>query len=142
MVALYAAIVLLFSLPSMQKALADGAAHVLSKQLHSKVEIGSINLGLLNRLVVSDVEIYGPSGVRMASIARVSASINWASLFSEQIEIGTAQLFGTKVWHYLRVEDLCLYYLSVKDGSEQPFSAVISFFAWVCEECLENDITF
>lgn len=100
MVALYAAIVLLFSLPSMQKALADGAAHVLSKQLHSKVEIGSINLGLLNRLVVSDVEIYEPSGVRMASIARVSASINWASLFSGQIEIGTAQLFGTKVVLY------------------------------------------
>ena len=99
-VALYAAIVLLFSLPFMQQALADWTSHVLTGQLKSKVEIGSINLGLLNRIIVNDMTIYEPTGKQMAHVARVSASIDLLSLLAGRIDIGTAQLFGTKATLY------------------------------------------
>lgn len=99
-VALYAAIVLLFSLPFMQNALANWTANILSNELNTKVEIKSISLGFLNRIIISDITIYEPTGNKMASIARASASINLLSLFSNQIDIGTAQLFGTEATLY------------------------------------------
>ena len=98
--AVYAAIVLLFSLPFMQHALAGWTANILSKELKSDVEIGGINLGLLNRVIVNDLIIHEPSGKQMASIARVSASINLFSLLSGKIDIGTAQLFGVQASLY------------------------------------------
>ena len=89
----------------MQDALANWTADMLSKQLGSKGEIGSVNLGFLNRVVVNDLTLYEPSGKKMASIARVSASINPIALMSGRVDIGTAQLFGTKATLYKDTPD-------------------------------------
>ena len=86
-VATYAAIVLLFSLPFIQNKLANWTANILSNELKSKVEIGNINLGFLNRIIVNDMAIYEPDGKPMASIARVSASINLFSLVSGKMKV-------------------------------------------------------
>ena len=102
---LYAAIVLLFSLPFMQNKLAGWTADVLSKQLKSKVEIGGINIGLLNRVIVNDVVLYEPSGEQFASIARVSANVSPSLLLTGKISIGTAQLFGVKAKLYKQTPD-------------------------------------
>ena len=99
-IAIYATIVLLFSLPFMQDALASWTADVLSKQLKAPVEIGSINLGLLNRVIVNDIKVCEPSGEPMMTIARASANINLMSLLSGNVNIGTAQLFGAKATLY------------------------------------------
>ena len=104
-VALYATIVLLFSLSFMQERLAIWTAGILSEQLKSKVEIGSVNLGFFNRVIINDVVVYEPSGKKMANIARVSASINLFSLLSGQVDIGTAQLFGAKAALYKETPD-------------------------------------
>lgn len=98
--AIYATIVLLFSLTAMQRKLAEAAAGALSDTFHSKVEIGSVNLGFLNRVIVNDLVLYEPSGKEMMTVARVSASINLLSLCGGQIDIGTAQLFGVKATLY------------------------------------------
>lgn len=89
----------------MQSALANWISNILSEQLKSKVEIKSVNLGFLNRVVVNDMTIYEPDGLKMASIARVSASINLFSLTSGQVNIGTAQLFGAKATLYKDTPD-------------------------------------
>ena len=89
----------------MQDALANWTADMLSKQLGSKVEIGSVNLGFLNRVVVNDLTLYEPNRKKMASIARVSASINPIALMSGRVDIGTAQLFGTKATLYKDTPD-------------------------------------
>ena len=104
-VAIYAAIVLLFSLPFMQRALANWTADLLSEQLGSKVEIGSVNLGFLNRVIINDLTLYEPNGKKMASIARASASIDLLELLSNRVDIGTAQLFGTKATLYKETPD-------------------------------------
>ena len=89
----------------MQSALANWTANMLSKQLGAKVEIGSVNLGFLNRMIVNDVTLYEPNGQKMASIARVSASIDLLALLSNRVDIGTAQLFGTKATLYKETPD-------------------------------------
>lgn len=104
-VAIYAGIVLLFSLPFMQSALASWTANILSQQLKSKVEIGSINLGFLNRVIVNDMTLYEPDGKQMATIARMSATIDLLALLSGQVNIGTAQLFGAKATLYKETPD-------------------------------------
>lgn len=98
-------VILLFSLPVMQKNLASWTASVLEGQLDSKVEIGSINIGFLNKLIVNDVVIYEPSGKKMVQVARVGASVNLISLLSGKIEINTAQLFGTNATLYKETPD-------------------------------------
>ena len=99
-VALYATIVLLFSLPVMQQKLADAVESLLTDTFKSKVEIGSVNLGFLNKVIVNDMVVHEPSGKEMARVARVSANINLVSLLCGQIDIGTAQLFGIKATLY------------------------------------------
>ena len=61
MVAIYAAVVLLFSLPFMQHALANWTANLLTEQLGAKVAIGSANLGFLNRVILNDLTLYEPT---------------------------------------------------------------------------------
>jgi hypothetical protein len=89
----------------MQSALANWTANMLSEQLGAKVEIGSVSLGFLNRVVVNDLTFYEPSGQKMASIARASASIDLLELLSNRVNIGTAQLFGTKATLYKETPD-------------------------------------
>ena len=57
---------------------------MLSEQLGSKVEIGSVNLGFLNRIIVNDLTLYEPNGKKMASIARASASIDLLEALAHQ----------------------------------------------------------
>lgn len=103
----------------MQQALAGWTANILSKQLKSKVEIGSVNLGFLNRVIVNDMVVYEPTGKQMASIARVSASINLFSLLSGQVNIGTAQLFGVNATLYKDTPDSQPNYLFLIDAFQK-----------------------
>ena len=125
MVAVYAAIVLLFSLPFMQTALASWTASLLTAQLKSKVDIGSVNLGFLNRIIVNDITVYEPNGKIMGTIARMSASIDLISLLSGQIDIGTAQLFGIKATLYRETPESAPNYQFIidafaKEEQEEP----------------------
>ena len=119
MVAVYAAIVLLFSLPFMQTALASWTASLLTAQLKSKVDIGSVNLGFLNRIIVNDITVYEPNGKTMGTIARMSASIDLISLLSGQIDIGTAQLFGIKATLYRETPESAPNYQFIIDAFAQ-----------------------
>ena len=119
MVAVYAAIVLLFSLPFMQTALASWTASLLTAQLKSKVDIGSVNLGFLNRIIVNDITVYEPSGKPLGTIARMSASIDLISLLSGQIDIGTAQLFGIKATLYRETPESVPNYQFIIDAFAQ-----------------------
>lgn len=103
----------------MQSALANWTANMLSQQLGAKVEIGSVNLGFLNRMVVNDVTLYEPNGKKMASIARVSASIDLFSLLSGKVDISTAQLFGTKATLYKETPDSPPNYQFIVDAFKQ-----------------------
>jgi len=100
LIAIYASLILLFSLPLVQKQMASGIAGVLSKQLQSQVEIGSVNLGFLTRIIINDLTLNDRQGVRMLKVARLSASINYVELAQGNIVVPTAQLFSPRVVLY------------------------------------------
>lgn len=98
---IYASIVVLFNIPFMQRKTADWVADLLSRQIHSNVEIGSINLGFLNSIIINDVCIEDRNGKEMLKVARLSASINLFKLITNgKIDISTAQLFGAHAYLY------------------------------------------
>lgn len=95
----------MFSLPVVQLKVADIIEENLSEMLNTRVSVGRINMGLFNRLIVDDFEIFEPDGQRILSVGRVSGSIELFSLINGKINIGTAQLFGAKAVLYKETKD-------------------------------------
>lgn len=105
-IGIYAAILVLFNMPFMQKMLADWTANALSEQLNTKVEIESINVGFLNRVIINDLYVEDQDQKEMLKVARLSASIDIISLISDgKIEISSAQLFGAKANLYKKTQE-------------------------------------
>lgn len=92
---IYATIIVLLNLPFMQKFIAKKVANTLSEELNTKVSIGSVNVGFLNRIIVNDLEAEDQKGVMMLKAGRVSASLDFMRTIRGQISIPSAQLFGT-----------------------------------------------
>lgn len=87
----------LLHLPSVQGVIGEKTAAALSEKLNTHVEIGSVNIGMLNRIIIDDVMIEDQDKQEMLSASRLSAKIDLASLFSGKISITSAQFFGTKL---------------------------------------------
>lgn len=104
-IGIYAAIIFLLNLPFMQNFMAARVASVLSDELDTKVEIGNVNIGFLNRIIISDIDIQDQAHKPLLKVARVSASINVWSLINGKIDIPTAQLYGTNISLYRETPD-------------------------------------
>ena len=58
----YFGVIAVLSLPFIQKRLSVFAAQELSRIMHTEVSIGSIDLGLLNRVIIQNVYLEDKSG--------------------------------------------------------------------------------
>lgn len=72
-------------------------ANELTSILHSKLTIGRINIGLLNRIIVDDLLLDDQSGKEMLKVARLSAKFDILPLFRGKISISNVQLFGFNI---------------------------------------------
>lgn len=91
---LYAAIVVLLHIPYVQQFAGKEVSTALARKLGTEVEIGRIDLGLFNRVVIDDVLIYDKAHKKMLRAARLSAKIDFLPLTRGQISISSAQIFG------------------------------------------------
>lgn len=91
---IYALSIVLLNIPAIQNYCAIQTSHVLEKKLGTKVHIGRINVGLLNRIIIDDVRIDDQNHRKMLSSHRVSAKLSLLSLFKGEISINSAQIFG------------------------------------------------
>ncbi|MBQ9641991.1 MAG: translocation/assembly module TamB domain-containing protein [Bacteroidaceae bacterium] len=66
----------------------------MSEKLETKVEIGNITPGFLNRIILNDLTLNDRQGVQMLKVSRISASINYLELMRGNIVLPTAQLFS------------------------------------------------
>ena len=82
-------------IPLVQTAIAGKTADILAKTLDTKVEIGRIDLGMLNRLVIDNTVIYDQSGKQMVKAARLAVKIDLLELLNGRISISSAQMFST-----------------------------------------------
>lgn len=91
---LYLAVTILVNLPFVQSALGSEIARLCSRKLGTRVFVGRVDLGLLNRVIIDDVRIQDQKGHQMLLASRLSVSVNYVQLAQGRIAISSAQLFG------------------------------------------------
>ena len=79
LVSLYAVVMIAIRIPRVQQYIGEKAAQAVGEKLGTKVEVGQIDLGFLNRLILDDVVIYDQQQQRMISAARITAKIDFSS---------------------------------------------------------------
>ena len=96
LIALYCGLILLVSMPFIQRAMGDFVSKTLSDKLHTHVSVGSVRLGLFNRFIIDDIAIKDQDSQDLLTVARTTASIEVLPLLEGKIVVNTAQIFGLK----------------------------------------------
>ena len=91
---LYVLVMLFTHIPACQTFLGKKTAQVIGEVLGTKVSIGRVDLGFLNRVIIDDVMVYDQQQQIMLSAARLSARFDILPLTQGRISISSAQLFG------------------------------------------------
>ena len=96
LICLYIICIVSFRIPLVQRLLGGWISSAISARIGSKAEIGRVEVGLFNRMIVDDVVIYDQEDEMMLKASRVSAKIDVLPLFKGHIGISSAQLFGLR----------------------------------------------
>ena len=102
LVSLYALVVVLLHIPSVQRFVGSGVAGELSAMLGTEVSVGRVELGLFNRLIVDNVLVRDQQGHEMVRSARLAVKIELMPLGEGRISVASVQVFGTHVSLYRR----------------------------------------
>lgn len=90
----YFGLIALLNLPAVQHRISTYAARELTRLTQAEVSIGNVDLGLLNRVVIQNVQIKDRQKKDMLGISRFSVKIDIPSLLRGKIRISSVQLFG------------------------------------------------
>ena len=93
-VVLYAVLMAVIHLPSVQVFIASELKEKIEEAIGTRVEIESVNLGFLNRVIVDGFEVYDKNKERLLKSSRVSAKIDLIDLMNGKINLTSAQIFG------------------------------------------------
>ncbi len=93
---LYLALTILTHVPAVQTFIGSQIAAALSEKLATKVWVGRVDVGLLNRIIVDEVRLQDQRGKEMLRASRISVKISILDLTRGDITISSAQLFGLK----------------------------------------------
>ena len=96
----YFGIIALLNLPAVQHGISNLAKNEIEKLLKTEVQIGNIDLGLLNRIIINDLTVWDRNGEEMLSVSRFSAKFDIRALLSGKISIHSVQLFGADIRLY------------------------------------------
>lgn len=94
MIASIIGMTLFSTLPASQRWLAGKVSDVMSKELATEVNIGRVELGLFNRIVVDDLRLMDRSADTLLTATRMSVKFSWEGLFDGQVNLHAVQLFG------------------------------------------------
>lgn len=109
LVTIYFAIIVMLKLPPIQRSIGGWVSHVVSEKINTNVEVGNVDLGFLNRIIIDDVKIYDQRDSLMLASTRLSAKLDILEAIKGKVSISSAQLFGFRA------------YLS-KDSANAPFN--------------------
>lgn len=102
---LYILTVSIIQIPAIKQGLGTRTAALLSEKLGTNVQIGRIDMGFFNRLIIDDVLIYDRQNKEMIKSARLSVKIDLLQLLENRISISSAQMFGTHFCLYRTSKD-------------------------------------
>lgn len=97
---IYIAIAILLHVPYVQQQLGQTVANAVGKKIGTKVTVGRVDLGMLNRIIIDDVTILDQKGKTMMLSARIAAKIDVAALAKGRIVVNSAQLFSPRLTLY------------------------------------------
>lgn len=100
------------------RAIADYASDMLSEKTGGKVDIGILQVGMFNRLILRDVKVYDKQNQAMLKAKLMTAKIELRSFFKEQLSLRTISLLDA---------DICLYKQS--SNASANFQFLIDAFA-------------
>ena len=93
-IGIHIGLIVLLNIPSVQGKLAALVSTELGRLLHTEVAVGRIELGLLNRIHITDVRLDDQQGEEMLNVNRLSARFEWRPLLEGKIVINSVQLIG------------------------------------------------
>ncbi len=93
-------LVVLLNIPAVQHYIGSQIADALSDKLGTRVYVGNVDLGMLNRIIIDDVLVNDLSDKEMLRAPRISAKVKLRDLVKGKITISSAQLFGVKATLY------------------------------------------
>ena len=96
LIVLYLLLIVLMHLPSVQTFLGKEVAEALADKFGTKVEVGEVNLGFFNRLIIDDVMMYDQQGDSLIYASRLSAKIDYMAATQGKISVSSAQIFGLR----------------------------------------------
>lgn len=96
LVCFYLLLIVMFQVPVVQNFMAQEVASILSHKLGTKVNIGSVNIGFLNHIILDDVHLYDQSHQHMLDATRMAAKVDILPLTQGRIIVTSAQLFGLR----------------------------------------------
>ncbi len=125
MVIVYFSLFILLYIPVVQSFIGKQVAQAIATKLGTKVEIGRVDVGLFNRVIINNALIYDQSHKKMLEVSRLSVKIDLSPLAKGRISISSAQLFGMKADLYKKSKNtspnfqFVLDSLKSKDGAPQ-----------------------
>lgn len=75
-------------------------ASIAEQQLGTKVSVGNVDLGFLNRIIIDNVEIYDKRQQPMLRVGRLATKVDLLPLLDGKVAISSAQLFGVNALLY------------------------------------------
>lgn len=104
-IGLYTIITVLLHIPFVQTFVGSCVSDALCQKFGTKVRVGRVDLGFLNRLIIDDSQMQDQQGKQMLRVSRISVKINPLALANGQIEITSAQFFGMHAYLYKKTAE-------------------------------------
>ena len=96
LIVLYLLLIVMMHLPSVQTFFGKEVAEALADKFGTKVEVGKVNLGFFNRIIIDDVMMYDQQGDSLIYASRLSAKIDYMAATQGKISVSSAQIFGLR----------------------------------------------
>ena len=92
-------------IPIAQKGVTNIVTNVLENKLHTNIQIESINIGFLNRIVLNNVIIEDQNNQELLTAAKLSAKLEILPLFKGEVSISSIQFYGFNINLYRSEND-------------------------------------
>ena len=102
LVALYVTVIVLVHVPAVQRAIGSQVAKAVGEELGTTVQVGRVDLGFFNRLVIDDVLILDQQQKELLNAHRLTTKIDLLALMQGKVSISSVQVFGAHLKIYRR----------------------------------------
>lgn len=93
----YVCLIILVNIPAIQTSIGSWVAESLSNDLGTKVSVGRVDIGLLNRLIIDDLYVADKEGKPLLKSDRTAVKFDIQSILQGRLGISNAQLFGCTI---------------------------------------------